>query len=499
MRPVRMGGVDRRTALLGLALGAVFPSSLRGTAGTSTGAGRYRVRLLDAAGPRFSIVANLPVNGDRLAISDEYPAELPALAAQGWPALVSALEVRDASGQAVAATRVRGAGWRLARPCTGRLDLTYIVDFSLFAAASWPSPLESAVADDEHISVSARPLFLTTDILTAAEIGFDTPHGWDPVAPWPAQPGLRRSYRAASVADLTDNMLVFSTVQPDVVSASGFRIQITTMGHWKPLRPLVRRTLQTIISREVALMGDGRREVYNVVLAPSADTGGNAYRQSFVYVFDNPSAENIGVWGNTMAHEIFHYWNYARLRGADYASTQWFQEGFTEYIANLVTVAGGIVTPAAFLAKLGGHVANARRLTTTLEAIGTHKGPPLYSAGALVAFSFDVMIRQATRGRRDIGTFFRNLWRSTNSGARPYAWIDIEAALREAAALDWQAFYLAHIRGSAPLPLDRSLSLAGLRLDGAGPQVVANPGASPEARAVWASLIATGSLPPGRE
>lgn len=234
---------------------------------------------------------------------------------------------------------------------------------------------------------------------------------WRPVTPWNSRSSTKHGYAVRSAEDLTDNLLVFSTVAPDVVTAAGFTLQITAMGHWEPLRPLIRRVLGTVIAREVDLMRYKERETYSVVLLPIVDQGGEAYRQSLAYCFENPSEENRGKWANTLAHEIFHYWNYARLRGADYAGTQWFQEGFTEYVANVILVSGKIVEPDAFAAKLGEHVNNYRKLTTTLEAIGTKKGPPLYSAGALLAFSWDVMIRQASGGRRNLGDVFRNLWR----------------------------------------------------------------------------------------
>jgi predicted metalloprotease with PDZ domain len=278
---------------------------------------------------------------------------------------------------------------------------------------------------------------------------------------------------------------------PDVVKAAGFTLQITAMGHWEPLRPLIRGILGTVIAREVALMQYTERETYNVVLVPIADQGGEAYRQSFAYCHKDPSKANQAKWANTLAHEIFHYWNYARLRGADYASTQWFQEGFTEYVANVTLVSGKVVDPAAFAAKLGEHVRNSRKLETTLEAIGTHKGPPLYSAGALVAFSWDVMIRNASGGRRNIGDFFRKLWRQTDGGSREYAWADIRAALQATADADWEGFYQAHIKGHDALPLDHVLPMAGLLLskDAAGAElVVEDPAAAAPARALWLAL-----------
>ena len=143
----------------------------------------------------------------------------------------------------------------------------------------------------------------------------------------------------------------------------------------------------------------------------------------------------------------FHYWNGWRLRGADYPSSQWFQEGFTEYAANLALVSGGLDTPEAFHARLAAHVTKYRKLATPLDAPGTRKGPPLYSGGALVAFIWDTRIREATGGTRGFGDLMRAVMRQTEGGARPYAWADIEGALDSVAPGDWKAFEQRYIHG----------------------------------------------------
>jgi len=445
---------------------------------------RYTVALTSVSPPRFSVSADLPLAGDKLILGDSWPAELPAMADKGWPAVVSGLQVRDGAGQLMTATPRQG-GWTLDRPAAGRVRLAYTVDLGLFAAAGWSSPLESVVAEDGALSVIGRALFITAEQPQPAEVAFAMPAGWRAVMPWSNSLGGAR-YRVPEGAGLVDNMLVFSRTAPAIARAAGFTLQITAMGHWKPLTALVRDSLSRIIAAETRLMGWTKRETYNVVLVPTEDTGGEAYRQSFAYCFAAPTADNRADWANTLAHEIFHYWNYARLKGADYASSQWFQEGFTEYAANLVLLSGKVAPPQAFLDKLGKHIETAAKLTTTLENIGTHKGPPLYSAGALVAFSWDVAIRRHWGGRKNIGDFFRALMTVTGDGAKPYAWEDILAALTATVPGDWQAFYDAHIRGAASLPIGPSLEEAGLTLEGAS--VVIDPAASPESRAVWRSL-----------
>ncbi len=306
---------------------------------------RYHVKLVSVSPLRFSVQADLPTKGDRLDMARTYPAELPEMAARGWPALISGFKAFDRSGKSLQLASPDKRGWKLRLSCEGRVTLAYDVDFSLFAAKGWSSPLESAFVDAEHISVSGRGLFIVTDQIASIEVDFDVRRPWLTVMPWMPRPSAAHGYLVRSAKDLTDNLLVFSTVAPDVVTARGFTLQIIAMGHWEPLRPLVREVLGAVIAREVDLMQYKERETYTVVLLPIVDEGGAAYRQSFAYCYEDPSSKNRAAWANTLAHEIFHYWNYARLRGADYASTQWFQEGFTEYVSN-VSARSLIPTPS---------------------------------------------------------------------------------------------------------------------------------------------------------
>ena len=453
---------------------------------------KYRVTLISLSPLRLKVTAEVPAAGNLLDIDNTYPAERPEMAANGWRALISSLMVFDAKGTRITVTPKGTSGWNLPATFRSPLRLSYEIDYSLLAVGGWSSPLESAFTDDDNAIVAGRSVFITTAETSTASVEIETPRGWSAVMPWKSDSADGRHYAVGSKQDLTNNMLVFSRKKPHVVSAAGFRMQIVSMGHWQPIRPMVSQVLKTIIAREVEMMRYRNAEIYTVVLLPISDIGGNAFRQSFVYCYNDPNQTNKNEWANTLAHEIFHYWNYARLEGSDYASSQWFQEGFTEYVANLVTVTGKIIAPDTFVRKLSLHVNNYRKLTTTLENYGSRKGPPLYSAGALVAFMWDIRIRQSTGGKRNIGDLFRNLMVQTESGRRKYTWVDIKAALQASGGGDWEAFYQADIKGHEPLPLDNTLPLAGLRLTklADGTEIVGNdPSASAKAKSVWRSII----------
>lgn len=454
---------------------------------------RYLVRLLQTAPPKLAVSASLAINGRALEMEATRPGNVPEVGAQGWPALVRNLRVSDERGRPIAATRSGRTGWELQQQYAGRLSVEYEVDFSALAASGWPAPREAAFADSRHLVLVGRSLFITTREAGPSIVTFELPRAWRPVTPWRLARGAANAFTVETAQDLAQNLIVLTQSEPDVVTAGGFRVLVTALGHWQPARGEVRRVLRGVIPRFVQLMGFEERESYSVILLPTLETGGESYRQSFAYTLDaEPTLANRKLWGRTIAHEVFHYWNGWRLLGSDYASSQWFQEGFTDYAADLAMVTSGLFTPADFREQLSKHIINYRQLSTPLNAPGTRKGRPLYSGGALVAFCWDVRIRQASRGRRNLGDFLRALWRQTDGGRRPYEWRDIHAALKGTASYDWDGFFRAHIQGTEPLPLDEALSQAGMRLGRAAdgsPRVETDPAASASAASLGRVLV----------
>ena len=452
----------------------------------------WRVRLIDLAPPRLAVTANLPVDGRELRMDPTRPANTGELANGGWPALVSRLRVADEAGRALEITSAGDAGWLLTEARSGRLTLNYEVDFTTLAAHGWPAPRESGLAASDHIVLHSRSLFVTTEATGPSAVSFVLPPGWQPVTAWEPRADGAHEFHVENSGDLVGNLLVFTRTEPEEIRAGGMRLLVAGMGHWQAAGAEVRRVLGAVVPRVADLMGEGAHGGYLVVLLPNPEQGAESFPRSLALTMGvPPDRSNSAVWGNLIAHEVTHRWNGWGLKGADYASSQWFQEGFTEYAANVAMVSAGLIGPEEFLGQLSVHVRNARRLQTTLAAPGTHKGPPLYSGGALVAFLWDVAIRDATQGRRDLWSFLATLWEQTGGGQRRYAWPDLRAALASTADLDWDAFHRAHIEGSTPLPLAGTLPVAGLRLTEASdgsPRVEVAPDAGDAPRALWRAL-----------
>lgn len=469
------------------------PKVVTAITGGDSKIGNYQVRMLQITPPKFAVTADLPINGKELKMERTRPGGIPEVSEKGWTFIIRNLRVTDAAGQSVEVKSMNTGGWELSETKIGRLKIAYEVDYSVLAENGFPAVREAAFADANHFSTVGRPLFITTGELSSSRVTFTLLPGWRAVAPWTSVAKSKNSFTAASAKDLTENLIVLSRTNTEVITAGGFRLFITATGHWQPVREEIKQTLQKSVPIFVRLMGFKENVNYSVVLLPTLDNGGESYRSSFAFTVETPPTRaNRVAWGQTIGHEIFHYWNGWRLRGADYASSQWFQEGFTQYIADVAMVASGLISEDEFKQKLFEHINNYRKLTTPLAAPGSQKGPPLYSGGALVAFCWDMEIRRTSGGKRNLGNFMSRLWQQTNNGQRAYEQSDIQAALNNTASLDWEAFYRAHIEGKEKLPLEKTFSRAGFQLretsDGFS-RIETFLEASPSAKSLWQALI----------
>jgi len=473
-----------RRLLLSFALlfaGAFPPAS---PAVPAAAAASYRVRIVSMQPLRLGVSATLPPTS-ALSMSTTRPGDIEALDRRGWPAMVRHLQVRDAGGNDLPVHEQGDSGWTLAAPASTPIRVDYEVDASILAASGWPAPRESIHVDAGHLVVAGRALFVTADRQGAARIEVEPPAGWHVAASWTPVHG---GYAAAGSEDLEDNLLVLSREAPQRVDAGLFDVSIVAIGWDAPALSTLRRVIAAVAPRYARAMPLAAASNYVVVVLPQREHGGESFRNSFAMnVEEPPTPGGIAAWGNMVAHEMFHYWNGWRLSGRDYMSTQWFQEGFTEYTANRTLLEAGLVDGDGFLELMSRHLQDAQKLQTPLDAPGTHKGPPLYGAGALVAFCWDAELHAKRRGIDDL---FADLWKRTREGAEPYDWTTIHASLWALdGGFDWQAFHDRHIAGREPPPLQEALRALGLRLDASAPvdapRIEFDPGADAAAKARW--------------
>lgn len=125
-----------------------------------------------------------------------------------------------------------------------------------------------------------------------------------------------------------------------------------------------------------------------------------------------------------LTHELFHLWvpNGLPLDG----NYDWFYEGFTSYQGLSASVRLRFLTFQDYLNALGraydGYLsASDRQKLSLLEASRqrwTSATSLIYQKGLLVAFLYDLTLRQASQGKRTLDDIYRNLFQLSSSGAR---------------------------------------------------------------------------------
>ncbi|MFN2601887.1 MAG: hypothetical protein ABR582_03905 [Gemmatimonadaceae bacterium] len=204
-----------------------------------------------------------------------------------------------------------------------------------------------------------------------------------------------------------------------------------------------------------------------------------------------PSAELATDPSETMgeiAHEYFHLWNDMRLRpvertGIDYHPARetrglWFGEGLTMYYADLLRRRADIQqldsTRLAHLTRLIerylGNSSNSR-ISPEVSSLAAYRSSPgtlgdyspsVHLQGELLGTMLDLMIRDATNGRRSVDDVMR-LMMQRYSGARGYDGRDLEATFAEVCGCEMKTFFDSYVRGATSIDFDRYLRLIGLR------------------------------------
>lgn len=177
--------------------------------------------------------------------------------------------------------------------------------------------------------------------------------------------------------------------------------------------------------------------------------------------------------GGPLAHELFHLWvpNGLALDG-DY---DWFYEGFTNYQAVRSGMRLHLLTFEDYLNTVGRSF-DAYRSATGRDQISlidasqrrwTTETALIYHKGMLVAFLYDLTLRQQTGGRHSLDDVYRELFRRyPASGARANGNTAVIAALSRLGAM--QEFVRKYVLNASVIDLESAITPFGLRTEHSG-------------------------------
>lgn len=322
-----------------------------------------------------------------------------------------------------------------------------------------------------------------------ATVRVHTESDWRVVTGMRAGPD-RESFGEKNFHDLVDMPFFVGRFDLDSVSVSGVNVRLATYPVGQ-LTGAARTTFwdqyRTMFAPEAKVFGETPFSTYTTLVVFDSGFGGGSaleHQNSHLGIY-TPAAIGESFFASITAHEIIHAWNVKRLRPAELVPYRydvpeptpwlWVSEGITDYYADLVLTRGGVMDSTGFLAATTDKILTVgNTVPVALEdaSLSTWVHPTdgtgyiYYPKGSLAGFLLDILIRDASDGRRSLDDVMRELYRTTyKAGGKGFGATEWWGAVKRAAGgKDFAWFNDRFVDGREPFPWDSVLPLAGLRL-----------------------------------
>jgi predicted metalloprotease with PDZ domain len=434
----------------------------------------YSLKISLADPPSAEIAADLTVKDGRLLMIGGSVNHLP----RGWGTFIRNMKVTDAAGNILKTEEFSDdkykTQWRVGDGFEGRARLSYEVDLA-FAKTKWGAGNEqSAFYDGKALFAATRVFFIVPDVTAPAEVRLDIPAGAKLAVPW--KPLAAKNSFEMPGGDLLNNTLVVGEFGGFRAREGNFEFTVALLGKAREAEPLVSKTLTKYSRMYNEMFSATPPASYLMTLFYADAEDGESYSQSAAFTTPPPlTEENLIMWGNTLGHELFHHWCGGQINGEIYGESQWFQEGFTEYYANLAMMREKIMPERFFIWKaeniLGKYIyfrSAPQFAEVSIKNAGDKKTTyrfGVYDGGWAVAFALDMTIREKTAGRKSLDDFMRRMFQKFGLTKTKYKYADLVSTASEVAESDLADFFKRYVEGTEVLPIAALLEKVGYGME----------------------------------
>jgi len=429
----------------------------------------YRIRFNENNALLANVEAEITVSDGHLYMAPWGADYLP----NGWASFVKNLRVTDGTGKVVNYESKPNGAWQLSAVLNGSsVRLSYQVDLS-FTKTRWIYGNEQAgVYQDGALYIVTKALFIFSDDSSDYRVNFNLPADWKISTPWHTNSADGRSFVAEDKNDLINNSVVLGKHTEYVFKDGNFTFSLALLGRTKVAKNLIAPTLQKTLHSYIQMFDKTPPTKYLMTVFYAEEADSEAFAKSAAFTeHDTLTKDNLIGWGNTVAHEFFHSWNGHAIKGDDYASSQWFSEGFTEYYANLALVRQRLIDDELFIKKMENNLglylyfnASPAFDGATLKGAGANKGRyrlGVYDGGWSAAFCLDVIIRDETKGKKNLDDMMRLMYERFGLTSKKFRYDDLIAVASEIAGRDMRDFFKKFVEGKEQLPVLDCLKRSG--------------------------------------
>ncbi|HMR91196.1 MAG TPA: M1 family aminopeptidase [Chitinophagaceae bacterium] len=391
---------------------------------------------------------------------------------EGEAGFVKNLVVKDVNGRDIAHRYAGDGNWILAGIQPGQwVEITYEL-LTTHKQYNWDhvgGVDEAAFTNDDGLFFTGYSLFILPGMdMKNIELRFDLPSGWKASTPW--QQKDKQVFTVPDSRLLVNNCLMLGKHKEALIKVGNMEMRLAIAGKIAYALPLVQKTMQRVLAAYQSLFKGSPAPVYLVAMSDERMTDGSAFRGSFSQIFaDTIDEKGIATWGYIMAHEIFHLWNGHAL--IPERQEEWFKEGFTDYMTNLVLRKAGLITDETMSRKLE-HMARRywldrmwQRDTLSIQQTGEQKEKfrfGVYGGGAVVAIALEVEMRRATGMKKGVADLMTKMFEDFAGKNKRYSLPDIIAAVNEITGKNLRPFFDRYVTGKEFLDLKPYLAEMGL-------------------------------------
>jgi predicted metalloprotease with PDZ domain len=392
----------------------------------------------------------------------------------GWVTFVRDLNARTADGRPLALEPDGPGGWRIeAGARGGPVTLRYVVDLS-FTREPWPFGNERAGQfTGDAVYLVAQPVFIAPVGDGPMRVRFNVPAEWIVSTPWSLAGTAPRTWCAADLDDLLRNSFVAGRHAIAQADHGDFTVTLALPGGAGAAAELFVPVLSAALKDYAEIFGELPDRNFLMTFFYGDYDNGESYAGSSTFTArDSVDADGLMVWGNFIAHELFHFWNAQRFRSSERAATRWFSEGATEYFANRALVRQGIISPAQWRKKAEVHVAmymlfrsspvwNGVTLAEASAATSRNR-PGVYSGGWVASLCLDAEIRVASGDRAGLAEVMARLDERFGATGTLYPAAALVEASSYVAGRNLGPFFRRYIESDETLPVLDCLATFGL-------------------------------------
>lgn len=478
---------------------------------------RYRVAMPEPTSHEFAVTMDIPAL-PKASVDLVFPAWAPgSYMVRDFSRHVYDLRITDRRGRALAATRVDKQRWRVSTK-----GEAVRVCYQVFA---FETSVRTSFLDDSHAFWNGTSLFFFVEgeIDRPCQVEVEAPRGWRVST---ALPGGRSRFRAANFDELADSPFEVGTHEVHAFYVRGVRFEVALYGRTNADVPRLLTDLQKIVAATGRLFGGFPFGRYLfIVHALPARGGGLEHACSATLDIAGLSFEDekgYQAFNELAAHEFFHAWNVKRIRDRvlgrfdytreNYTRLLWFHEGFTEYMESIILLRAGLISPSQYLQDLQdawrAYLSRPGRNVTPLSELSfeawikqykpadnhINRMVSYYDKGRWAALVLELMLRQATHGRRGIPDLFRALWRRFGVTGVDLDAREVCRAAESVAGRSFADYFARYIDGTDELPVPLLLRRAGVRVRARAPWEDEGDRTKRRRSRAWAGLSFVGAL-----